>query len=133
MRQAVIDAIAALSLGTFQVSESLPWSSQGENLAIRNFRTIYVDEPESRETAILNTLDGGTGLAQRVTEISAQMAVDAKQQPSNFVSLVQSITQCRNSADLPATVSRECDVTHVYQDDVLITTFQFRFRELVTP
>lgn len=130
-RQAILDGISALALDSFSVSEALPFDSSGTPLYIRNPKVIYVDEPDSTETALFNTLCGSVPqLASKTTTVSVFFLTDAKQKPANYDSLVESIQGVKNSAAITNVRSREVDVNTTFQEDTLLTEFVFRFTEL---
>lgn len=131
MRQALLDAISALSLGTFAVSSELPWDAAGQALYLKNFKTIYVAEPTTEETTLFNTLNTASGsLATKETTVSVYVLIDAKQKPSNYNDLVDAIQDCKETTDITGVRSRECDVITTFEADALLTEFEFRFTEL---
>lgn len=132
MRQAIIDALSALTLGTFSVSSELPWDAAGTPLYLKNPKVFYVDQPDATETTLFNTMDGNAGgsLASRETTIAVYVLVDAKQKPSNYDSLVQSVEDIKATATITGVRSREVDVTTTFEADTLLTEFEFRFTEM---
>lgn len=131
-RQAIIDGIASLSLGTFSVSSELPWDAAGTPLYQKNPKVFYVDEPDSEQSTLVNVLCGGIGLANKVTTVSAFVVVDAKQQPTNYDALVTAVQTVKDTTALINIRSRECDVQTTFVADTLVTEFVFRFTEIVT-
>lgn len=129
MRQAIIDGISALSLGTFSVSSELPWDAAGTPLYLKNYKVFYVDEPDSTEATLLNTLNAGV-LATKTTTISVFVLVDAKQKPTNYDSLVSAVRNVKNTTDITAVRSRECNISTTFEADALLTEFEFRFTEM---
>lgn len=129
MRQAIIDGISALSLGTFAVSSELPWTASGQPLYEKNYKVFYVSEPESVESNLFNTLDAGV-FAKKESTIRVFVVVDAKQKPSNYDSLVSGVRNVKNTTDIAGVTSRECDITTSFQADALTTEFVFRFTEM---
>lgn len=132
MRQAIIDGIAALSLGTFAVSSELPWDAAGTPLYLKNYKVFYVDEPDSVETSLVNVLCGGAGISNRETTISVYVTCDAKQKPTNYDSLVTAVRGVKNTQDITGVRSREVDVITTFEADALLTEFVFRFTEIIT-
>lgn len=132
IRQAIIDGISALSLGTFAVSSELPWDAAGTALYLNNIKVFYVGEPDTEESALINTLDGNAGgnLATKVSTVLVYVVVDAKQQPSNFESLMSAVQAVKNTSQITAVRSREVDRSTTFSADRLITEFTFRFTEL---
>ena len=132
MRQAIIDAISALSLGTFSVSSELPWDAAGTPLYRKNIKVFYVDEPDSTESTLINTICGGSGsISNRETTISVYVTVDAKQKPSNYDSLVASVQDVKETSEITGVRSREADVITTFEADLLETEFVFRFTEMI--
>lgn len=128
MRQAIIDGISALSLGTFAVSSELPWSASGQPLYEKNFKVFYTSQPESVESTLFNTLDAAV-FAKKETTITVYVVVDAKQKPANYDSLVSGVRNVKNTTEITGVVSRVCDIATSFQADALLTEFVFRFTE----
>ena len=129
MRQAIIDGISALTLGTFAVSSELPWTASGQPLYEKNFKVFYVSEPESVESNLFNTLDAGI-FAKKESTIRAYVVIDAKLKPSNYDSLVSGVRNVKDTTAIVGVTSRECDIETSFQADSLLTEFVFRFTEM---
>lgn len=132
IRQAIIDGISALSLGTFAVSSELPWDAAGQALYFKNFKVFYVSEPDREQSTLFNTLDGNPGgsLATLVSTVSVYVVVDAKQQPSNYDSLMDAVEDVKNTSAITGVRSREVDRITTFEADSMLTEFTFRFTEL---
>jgi hypothetical protein len=130
MRQHILDQLASLDLGTFRVSSELPWSAAGTPLYLKNPKVLYVDEPDLTQTTLFNTLCGGAiGLANQESETSVYVLCDAKQQPSNYDQLVESVKSIVMT--FTSVRSREVDVVTSFEADQLLTEFVFRTTETV--
>jgi len=127
-RQAIIDGINALSLGTFTVSNELPWTASGTPLYEKNLKVFYVNEAETEESNLFNTLDG-EAFAKSVTTISVFVVVDAKQKPANYDSLVVSVRNVKNTTDIIGVTNREVNINTSFIADAMLTEFVFRFTE----
>lgn len=132
MRQAILTGIRGLTLGTFAVSSELPWISGGIPLYTKNYKVFYADQPDSEEDSLINTLCGGNSLSTRITTISVFVTIDAKQKPTNYDDLVESVQLVKNTTSITDVRSRECDVVTTFEDDSMLTEFEFRFTELIT-
>ena len=132
LRQAIIDGISGLTLGTFSVSSELPWDAAGTPLYQKNPKVFYVDQPDSEQTTIVNVLCGGAGVMNVVTTTSAYVVVDAKLQPTNYASLVEAVQTVKDDNAFLPYRSRDCDVETTFAADTLLTEFVFRFTETKT-
>ena len=132
LRQAIIDGISDLTLGTFSVSSELPWDAAGTPLYQKNPKVFYVDQPDSEQTTIVNVLCGGSGVFNVTTTISAFVVVDAKLQPTNYANLVTAVQAVKDTTEITGVRSRECDVQTTFAADTLLTEFIFRFTETKT-
>jgi hypothetical protein len=88
-----------------------------------------VSEPQSVESNLLNTLDAAI-LATKESTITVYVVVDAKQQPTNYDSLVSGVRNVKNTTSITGVVSRECDISTTFQADSMLTEFVFRFTEM---
>ena len=128
MRQAIIDGISAIALGTYSVSSELPWDAAGEQLYYKNFKVFYVSEPDSVETTLFNTLDAGV-FARKTSTIQVYVVNDAKLKPSNYDSVMDAVRNVKDTTEITGVVSRECDITVTFVADTMLTEFEFRFSE----
>jgi hypothetical protein len=129
MRTAIYDYIKALSLGTFKLSDERPFDASGNPLYIKNMKTVYVDNAQTTHDNLISTLDGLVIVAE-TTSVRAYFSTDAKQLPSNYSSLVNSIKGARTTTDITGVNRREVDVTTRYEEDKMITEFEFRFTNI---
>ncbi len=128
MRQAIIDGISALTLGTFSVSSELPWDAAGQPLYFKNYKVFYVSEPDSEESNLFNTMNAMV-FANKTTTINVFVVCDAKQQPTNYDAIVSAVRDVKITNSITGVVSRECDITTTFEADAMLTEFVFRFTE----
>ena len=113
------------------VSSELPWTANGDPLYIKNAKRVYVERELRDEESVMQTLDNSVRGVVRTTTIRAYVAVDAKNQPSGFESVVNTIANLKNSTTFATQGQRECNVSQEFRNDLLVTEFEFQFRELV--
>jgi hypothetical protein len=130
MRQAIYDYIKGLTLGTFSVTNELPWDENGTPLYLKNFKRIYVDRDQTAEEPTYLTMDGSVVLNTETTTVRVYFTTDAKQLPSNYDSLVSTIKLGKHTTDIEDVNRRECDVATSFENDSMITEFEFRFTKL---
>lgn len=126
MRQAIYDHIGSLSLGSFNLSSELPWSSSGTALYLKNLKRIYVDVDQITEDLSIAALNGLI-INNETTVVRVFFACDAKQLPSNYETLVSGIRTGKSSTSIEGVSRRECDVTTSFEEDIVVTEFEFRF------
>ena len=129
MRQAVLDYVQGLNLGTYIVSSELPWTDNGVPLYVKNLKKIYVDVDAYEINPIIATLNG-VNITEDINTVRIYFANDAKQIPPNYEDVV---TQLRAVKDIDSTTGynrRECDVRTSFDSDKLITELEIRFIKL---
>lgn len=126
MRQAIYDHIDSLTLGSFNLSSELPWSTGGTALYLKNIKRIYVDVDQITEDLSIATLNGCI-INDETTTVRVFFACDAKQLPSNYETIVSGIRGAKNSTDITGVSRRECDVSTSFEEDIVVTEFEFRF------
>lgn len=134
MRTAIydyIDGLTASQMGTYSLSSELPYDSSGVPMYLKNFKRIYVDVAQITQEEAYDGLDG-TGAVDEITTVSVYFVNDAKILPSNYDSLVALIKDARLTADITGVIRRLCQVTTRYEQDSLVTVFEFSFRKLIT-
>jgi hypothetical protein len=130
MRQQILDYINTLSLGSFSLSQELPWSSSGTPLYLSNIKKIYVDRSQFTNDPLLSTLDGLV-LNSEITSVKVYFASDAKLLPANYDTLVSNIKLAKDVSTIEGVNRRECDVLTTFENDTLVTEFEFRFTKLI--
>ena len=129
MRQAIYDHIDSLTLGSFNLTNELPWSSAGTALYLKNPKRIYVDVDQITQDLSIAALNGLI-INNEQTVIRVFFTCDAKQLPSNYETIVSNIRAGRNTTDITGVIRRECDVSTSFVEDMLVTEFEFRFTNI---
>ena len=126
MRQAIYDHIDSLTLGSFNLSTELPWTSSGTALYLKNLKRIYVDVDQITEELSIAALNGLI-INDETTTVRVFFACDAKQLPSNYETIVSGIRTGKSTASITGVSRRECDVSTSFEEDIVVTEFEFRF------
>ena len=129
MRTEIYNYIKGLALGTFKLSDERPFDAGAVALYLKNMKSIYVDQEQTVHETVVATLDGLTINAE-TTSVRVYFSTDAKQLPSNYNSLVSSIKSGRNVSTIQGVNRREVDVATTFEEDKLVTEFEFRFTKL---
>lgn len=130
MRQTILDILKALSLGTFSVTEELPWSSSGVPLYVKNFKKIYVDQPQTVTEELIPLLSG-CSILNEITTVRVYFTTDAKQLPNNYDTLAAAIKASKDNTSITGFSKRECDVSTSFEADSMVTEFEFRFTKII--
>jgi hypothetical protein len=130
MRQQILDYINSLTLGGYSASNELPWSSSGTPLYLNNVKKIYVDRTQSTNDPLFATLDGLT-FNSEITSVKVYFASDAKLLPANYDTVVSNMKLGKDVTTATGFNRRECDVTTTFENDLLVTEFEFRFTKLI--
>jgi len=133
MRADIITKLKALSsttLGTFTVTEELPWSSDDTPLYIKNLKRIYVTPTQTDLDPIFDTLDG-SGFATEVATTTVYYACDAKQLPSNHATLTEAIRNFRIDFDQDNWKQRRVTGETEFDGDRMVQSLEFVFERVV--
>jgi hypothetical protein len=130
MRSEILGAITTniSTLTQFAVATELPWSQNDQPLYRKNMKKIYVDRDILEETTLLATLDN-TDVMQNDLIVSAYLAVDAKNTPSQLDGVVSKILDSKDSVSL-VNFGFESDYTVEKDEDVIVYTFEFRMNTI---
>jgi hypothetical protein len=130
MRQEVIDYIQTLDIGSFNVSNELPWEESGTPLYIKNLKKIYVDVDQFEVDPFIQTFSG-LNISNEVTLVRIFFANDAKNIPPNYSDV---ISELKTAKDIEITQNfnrRECTVSTTVEADRLVTELELRFTKLI--
>jgi hypothetical protein len=129
MRQAVLDYIKGLNLGSYTVSEEIPRVESGTPMYVRNPKKIYVDANAYSDTPLISTLSG-LDIYAYSTSVSLFFANDAKTVPNNYDSLVGNLIFAKDVDPQGGYTSREAVVTTTIETDLLVTQIDLTYTKL---
>lgn len=126
-----LQTISGATLGTFKVSEQLPWLDNGAPLAHHNKKHIYIDLPQSNQSPVFDAFNDA-GAVEETTTIRVFFVNDAKQLSSNYFDLVAAIKEARTLPTISGYTSRLCQVRATFNNDAVETEIEFSFKKLLT-
>ena len=128
MRDTVYSYIQNLNLGTFSLTNEMPYDDNGVALYIKNPKRIYVGRAESSSAPIVTALNG-LHISNTTTTVSVYFSTDAKQVPSNYDTLVGSLAAAKDVA-AQGVHTRTATVATNYENDLLVTEVELTFTKL---
>lgn len=114
-----------LASGNISVSNELPYTSGSDTLNIKNMKTLYVDAVEEERTEAYEFISADTDIYQTESTINAFLSVDAKNQPADLDTRINSILSAKSA--IANTITSESSVTSEIESDILTYTFTYRF------
>lgn len=130
MRQSVLDHINTVNLGSFSLSAELPFSGSNQALYLKNFKKIYVDNPQTVLVPVISLLND-KAIETQTTTIRIYFTTDAKQLPANYQTVVDHIKQSRNLVLPGNVVRRDCVISTDYQADSMITELELIYIQIL--
>jgi hypothetical protein len=131
MRTEILDYISTLNLGSFLVSQELPWEESGQALFLKNLKKIYVDATQYQNETLITALNG-LNINNETSIVRILFACDAKQTPANYDTLVTDLKSAKDITTIEGVRSRQCDVSTDIENDSLVTTLEIRFTKITT-
>jgi hypothetical protein len=128
MREQILQYLRTLTLQGFKVSNDLPYTSSGEELYIKNVKSIYVGQLNTATEPFVVVMNSNH-VESEVSTVNVTFATDAKTPPSNYNTVVEAIKTTRDLF-MSTHFRRECDVTVDLVADLQITQLEFRFTRL---
>ena len=113
---------------SFRVSTELPWQSGDVPLYVKNKKNIYIDQDQTDVTDMILTISHDCDIYQRDTVVEAYVAVDAKNEPSDTDSIVESLISAKDS--ITGNIKNLCEVQTEITGDVNVYTFTYTFTKL---
>lgn len=129
MRQELLDYIGDQNLGSFILSQELPFTSSGTPLYVKNPKRIYVDRTQYTTEPIVLTLDG-LNVSNEIASVRVYFSADAKQLPPSYDDALTSLRAGKDAQNITGYQRRECLVNTTFEEDLMITELEFRFTKL---
>jgi hypothetical protein len=130
MRTEIIDYFKANKVNGYTLTQELPWDTQGNPLYLKNFKYIYVDSDQIAQEPLIDVLNGA-GIVNEITTVRTYITTDAKNQPSNYATMVSTFMNARLDTDITGVTQRATQVSTEFIGDAQVTQFEFSFRELI--
>lgn len=131
MRTEILDYIQTQNLGSYTLTEELPWIDNGVPLYRKNPKRVYVDADQVEMEPILTALNGLQVQAE-VTIVRVYFASDAKVLPPDYEDVVSVIKLGRDAVTIEGTTRKTVTVTTEFENDMITTIIEFRFTKLLT-
>jgi biopolymer transport protein ExbD len=129
MRQQVLEYIQNLNLGSFVVSNELPWNESGVALFTKNLKKVYVDNDQYSVEPLVQALNG-LNIHNQINTVRVFFANDAKQLPADYEQVIEEMQAIRNVDFAQGHNRREVDISTEIEADRMITTVELRFIKL---
>jgi len=130
MRTEILDYFKANKVNGYTLTQELPWDSSGNPLYLKNFKYIYVDSDQVAQEPLIDVLNGA-GIVNQITTVSTFITTDAKNQPSNYATMVSTFMNARLDTDITGVTQRATQVSTEFIGDAQVTQFDFSFRQLI--
>jgi hypothetical protein len=128
MRSEILDYLKAQQFTNFNVSDELPYSSSGIPLYMKNLKRIYVDLEQLSNEPIVQSFS--SSIDSEIHSVRLYFTTDAKQLPSNYLSVVSSIQAGKNVTTDLDYYRREVNNSTSFENDIMLTEFEFRFTKI---
>jgi len=129
MRQELLDYIGDQNLGSFILSQELPYDSSATPLYVKNPKRIYVDRTQYTTEPIVVTLDG-LNISNEIASVRVYFSSDAKQLPPSYDDALTSLRAGKDAVNIQGYQRRECLVSTRFQEDLMITELEYRFTKI---
>jgi hypothetical protein len=130
MRTEILDYFKANKVNGYTLTQELPWDASGDPLYLKNFKYIYVDSDQIAQEPLIDVLNGA-GIVNQITTVSTFITTDAKNQPSNYATMVSTFMNARLDTDIAGVTQRATQVSTEFIGDAQVTQFDFSFRQLI--
>lgn len=130
MRDLIYDYIESNLTTGFTLSSELPWDKGNTPLYMKNMKSIYVDQAQTVQEPLFDTLDG-TGFVNELTTVSVYVATDAKKLPSSYDAMVTTIRAAKLDTTISGYTQKVVLVDTEYDGDNVVTQFDFNFTKIM--
>lgn len=130
MRTELMQYLKSIRLGAYGVTDELPFSNSGIPMYLKNAKKIYVDKDQVSVEDFIPVLNGT--ISAEVDTVRVYLTTDAKNIPSDYDTVVSLIRAGKDVSTDPVTFfRRECTSATSFENDLMVTEFEFRFTKLI--
>ena len=131
MRDEILTYLDSQDLGSYALSQELPFSSSDIELYIKNPKRIYVDKDQVTEEVFIALLDS-ISIDQEVTSVTIYFSNDAKTLPSDYDAVVDVVRSAKELYIANGFFKRDVQIDTEYINDLMVTKIDIRFIKLLT-
>ena len=102
--------IKANKVNGYTLTQELPWDTSGNPLYLKNLKYIYVDSDQIAQEPLIDVFNG-VGVVNQITTVTTYITTDAKNQPSNYATMVSTFQNARLDTDITGVTQRETQVS----------------------
>lgn len=129
MRAQLLSYLSTALTGSIKPSSELPWAEGNNPLYLKNMKRVYLDEPNTEETPLLQTLDA-LDIPQAITTVRGFLAVDAKNRNADLDTALATLAGAKDIATITNSFRREFNYTTTIDGDVITYEFEYSFYTL---
>ena len=131
MRDEILDYLKGLKLKNFNISDELPFSNSGTAMYLKNVKRVFVDLEQVTNEPFIQLL-GSYNVDSELHSVRLYFSTDAKQLPSDYSQTVSDIRLAKGVTTAENYFRREVNSQTSFENDLMITEFEFRFTKLTT-
>lgn len=124
MRAELLSYLTTNLTGSIKPSTELPWAEGNNPLYLKNMKRVYLDEPQSTQAPLVQTLDSTT-VPQTITTVKGFLAVDAKNRNADLDTALATLAGAKEA--IQNSFRREFNYTTTIDGDVLTYEFEYSF------
>lgn len=129
MRTELLNYFSGSTLTNFAVSQELPFTNNNTVMYIKNPKRIYADLEQVSTEPYIQFLNG-CEISQEVHSVSVFFTTDAKNLPSNYQTVVDTLKLGKNVSVDASYFKRTVDTTTSFESDLMVTQLDFKFTKL---
>lgn len=129
MRDQVLAYLDGLDLGTFAMSQELPFDNAGTALYLKNPKRVYVNVDQNATEVFLGLM-GQNSIDMDVVSVIVYFANDAKNLPADYSDTVNAVVGAKSLYATNGFFKRDYLTSTEYDNDLMVTTIELRFYKL---
>lgn len=129
MRAELLAYLNSNLTGTIKVSNELPFEDSGVPLYIKNARRVYLAEPVSTQTSLIQVLNG-LDIKQSEVVVAGYLVVDAKNRNADLDTALGVLANASTGANIPDSFRKEFDYTTTISGSTMVYEMQYRFYKI---
>lgn len=132
MRDQVVNYLDSQSLGSFGLSQELPFDANDTPLYLKNVKRIYVNKEQTSTEQFIGTMSGP--IDQEIVSVLIYVVTDAKNLPADYQTVLLTIKSAQSLYNINDNGFYKRDVSSEteYKSDLMITTVELRFYKILT-
>lgn len=131
MRDQVLTYLGSENLGSFSLTQNLPYDNSGIALYLKNPKSVYVGKDQETTEIFIGIL-GSDSIDMQIDSVTVYFTNDAKTLPSDYYDVINTIKAAKSLYASNGYFKRDVQLDTEFENDLITTIIELKYYKLIS-